>query len=273
MPTQLARTPPIVVLPPSPSASEPATLIFLHDYNSDASRFNRAPPNGQSLAHHIHSSSSLQHLKIIIPNGLPCIHPQVRKNVWFNLDVPFPKPGDADRAADEIEYGSVERNEDDMKVTMDYVEDLIRNEVKLGTPLKRIVLMGYSQGATIAVLFLLTRKLGAELGAVISFAGFAPTPMTSVARMQKENGLESRWSKETALFLLHGNQDKHIPVEIYYAWLARLEGLMERGQGPARIEGTVIEGMDHFPIVELWPEASMILRKVVPTLQKPSSKL
>ena len=245
-----------------------ATLIFLHDYNSAASRFNRNPPNGQSLVHHLHASPALQHLKIIIPNGLPCKHTAVQRNVWYNLNVPFPARVDPKRAHDEIEYGSTERNEDDIKVSMDYVESLIREEMATGTPAKRVVLMGYSQGATVAALFLLTRKLGAELGAVISFAGFAPTPMASVPRIQKENGLEGRWSKETSLFLLHGSKDAFIPVEIYYAWRARLEGLMRRGQGIARVEGIVIEGVDHWPIEGIWPETRRILEMVVPASSK-----
>ncbi|KAL2068725.1 hypothetical protein VTL71DRAFT_15063 [Oculimacula yallundae] len=274
MAPRFVRAPPAVVSPPYPSLNTPATLIFLHDYNSSAQRFNRNPPNKQSLAHHIHASPALQHLKVIIPNGLTCIHSSVKGKVWYNLNVAIPNPGDPKRAYDEIEYGSLERNEDDMKVTMDYVESLIREEIASGTAAERIILMGYSQGATIAALFLLTRSLGSELGAVISVAGFAPTPMTSVPRMQKENGLEGRWSKETRLFLLHGAKDAHIPVEIYYAWRTRLEGFMEQGQGIARIEGIVIEEMDHWPIDQVWPDTRKILQAVVPVAsQLTESKL
>lgn len=269
-PTAL-REPPIIILPPSPLATNPATLIFLHGYDSTASRFNRlTPPNSESVSHHIHTVRSLQHLKIIIPNGLPCIHPSVKRNVWYNLDIPFPKPGDANRAHEAVEYGTSERNEDDMKVTMDYITSLIEREISSGTPASRIVLMGYSQGGTIATLFLLTRKLGASLGAVISYAGFPPTPMTSVARMQKENNLEGKWSKETILFLLHGSKDVFVPREIYYAWLDRLEGFKERGQGFASIEGKMIdggagEGMGHRVTDGLWPVTTGILEGIVPT--------
>jgi predicted esterase len=111
---------------------------------------------------------------VVIPEALPCIHPSIPNNVWYNIGTTVPEPGDPERAYEAVEFGVPERNEKDMKVTMDYFETLIKSEIAAGTPVRGIVFVGYSQGATILMLFLVTRRVAAELCAVISYAGFPP---------------------------------------------------------------------------------------------------
>ncbi len=66
-------------------------------------------------------------------------------------------------------------------------------------------------------LFLLTRKLASELGAVISLGGFPPAPMHIIAQIQQENGLaEGLWRRETILFMLHGKQGIFVLSQIGY---------------------------------------------------------
>ncbi|KAF4632444.1 hypothetical protein G7Y89_g5687 [Cudoniella acicularis] len=224
------RSPPIVIAPPKPSENAPATLIFIHGYNFFASQFNSKPPNQLSVAHHVHQSPLLQHVKVIIPEALPNIHPSMDKNVWYNIATPIPPPGnplDPDQA---VEIGQPGRNEDDMNLSLDYFEDLIRTEVANGTPTNRIVFLGDSQGASILTLFILTRGLASELGAIISYAGFSATPLQSVIRMQQENSLEGSWSKQTKFFLLHGKNDVFVPQEILRVWRRLLESFKDRGQ-------------------------------------------
>ena len=105
-----------------------------------------------------------------------------------------------------------------MNLNLDYFESLIKSEIAGGTPAKRIIFVGYSQGATILTLFIVTRKLAAELGAIISIAGFPPVPMQLISRMQQENGLFGPWSKATRFFMLHGRNDMFIPLEIFFEW-------------------------------------------------------
>jgi predicted esterase len=273
-----SRKPPIIIPPLKPSKNTPATLVFIHDYNNVASVFNREPPNARSVAHHIHKSLALQHLKIIIPEALPCIHPTAKKNVWYNLDVPFPSAGNPDQAAEEIEIGTLAsgtsaRNENDMNVNMDYFESLIKTEIESGTPAKRIVFFGYSQGATMVALLLLTRKLASELGGAISLSGFSATPMESVYRMQRENGLEGPWSKETKLLMLQGRKDVFIPSSVFWYWMARLQGFSDRGQGIASIEGKFVDEMGHLITADLWPHVREFLEEIVPVEQQSLPKL
>jgi predicted esterase len=269
----MARRSPIVIPPPISSAT-PATVFFIHGYNDLASQFNCSPPNQLSVAYHLHKSPLLQHMKVVIPEALPCIHRSIPNNVWYNIGTAVPEPGDPERAYESVEVGVSGRNEDDMNVTMDYFESLIKLEIATGTPAKRIVFVGYSQGATILTLFLLTRRLAAELGAVISYAGFPPTPMQSISRMQDENGLIDGWSKETKLFMLHGAQDAFVPFVVFQEWLKRIEGFRDRGRGIASLEWRLIDGMRHSMSAILWPYVREILEKVVLlTESKPPFKL
>ena len=105
-----------------------------------------------------------------------------------------------------------------MNLNLDYFESLIKSEIASGTPAKRITFVGYSQGATILTLFIVTRKLAADLGAIISIAGFPPVPMQSISKMQQANGLFGPWSKDTRFFMLYGRNDVFIPLEIFFEW-------------------------------------------------------
>jgi len=212
-------------------------------------------------------------MKVVIPEALPCIYSSIRNNVWYNIGTPIPEAGDSQRAYEAVEFGASGRNEEDMEVTMDYFESLIKSEIADGTPARRIVFMGYSQGATILTLFLLTRRLAAELGAVISYAGFPPTPMQSISRMQAENGLIEGWSKETKLFILHGERDTFVPFVIFKEWLMRLERFRDRGQGVASIEWRLIGGARHSISAGLWPYIRDILEAVIVPLAKQNHTL
>jgi predicted esterase len=267
------RGPPVII-PPAVPSENPATLIFLHGYNFFASQFICDPPGHLNVAHHIHKSPALQHVKVIIPEALPSSHPSVPKNVWYDIPSPIPKPGNPKLARWLVEFAHADNNAHDMEVSLDYFESLVKSEIKMGTPPSRIVFMGDSQGAGMAVLFLLTRRIAADLGGLISYAGFPPIDLQSVLRMQREHGMEGRWSKDTTLFMLHGKQDVFVPLEIFQAWRDQLQGFRDRGQGIARLEWKLIDGVRHALISLVWPHVREILERVVPAGdQKPLHKL
>lgn len=191
-------------------------------------------------------------------------------------DIPntVPKPGNPKIAEWHVEFGHADNNSQDMEVSLDYLESLIKSEVANGTPANRIVIFGDSQGASLAGLFLLTRRIAADLGAVITYAGFSALDLQSILRMQREHGLEGRWSKDTTLFMLHGNSDVFAPLEIGQAWRNQLQGFRNRSQGIARMEWKVLNGIRHALIDRVWPHVREILVRAVPAgAQKPSHKL
>jgi predicted esterase len=263
-----------IIIPPPIQSNTPATLIFIHRYNFVGSQFTCDPPGHLNVAHHIHKSPALQHVKIIIPEALPSIHPSVTKDVWYDIPSPIPQPGNPKNAQWQVEFGHKDNNFDDMEVTLDYFESLVKSEIEMGTPASRIVFFGESQGAGLVVLFLLTRRLAADLGATISYAGFNPTDLQTVLRMQRDHGMEGKWGKESILFMLHGKEDPLVPLEISRAWRDQLEGFRDRGQGIARIEWKLLEGVRHGLTSKVWPLVREILENTVPVGdQKPPHKL
>lgn len=206
----------------------------------------------------------LQHVKIIIAEGLPSVHPSITKNVWYDIPTPVPSPGKAENAQWLVEFGHKSNNADDMEVTLDYFESLVKSEIENGTPASRIVFMGDSQGAGLVILFLLTRCLAADLGAMISYAGFPPIDLQTVLRMQREHGTEGRWSKDTTLFMLHGKNDVFVPVEIPLAWRDQIQSFRDRGQGVASIEWKLLDDVQHALISRVWPHVREILERIVP---------
>jgi predicted esterase len=166
------RRPLIIVPPPVPSSTAPATLIFIHGYNALNTQFNCDPPNASSVAYHIYKSLALQHVKIVIPEGIPSLWPSMNKATWYNMAAPVPQPGSPQNVYEQIEFGHSGSNEDDMNLNLDYFESLIKSEIAGGTPAKGITFVGYSQGATILTLFIVTRKLAADLGQSSSLLDF-----------------------------------------------------------------------------------------------------
>ncbi|KAM3084127.1 acyl-protein thioesterase [Clarireedia jacksonii] len=259
MSASVQRRAPITIPPPKPPTqlSEAATLIFIHGYTYSAHRFNHDPPNQKSVAHHIHKSPALQHLKIVIPEGLPVIWPEVS--------------GDPTKVD---EFGQYNPDPNDIERSLDYFESLIDAEIANGVSPARIVFMGDSQGGSILYLFLLTRKRAADLGAVITWAGFSAVSLETIAQMQKMQGLNDGWAKETKLFMLHGKEDVLVPVTIAQALASALEKYRVRGQGFASLDFRILNGLRHTWEDRVWPPMREILESIAPSSDlKHTSKL
>ena len=83
---------------------------------------------------------------------------------------------------------------------MDYFESKIKSEFTNGTPTNRIVFMELGKVLSTSTLFILTREMAAEVGAMISCAGFPCTPLNPVCGMIQETRLRDHWSKGTQFF-------------------------------------------------------------------------
>ena len=71
---------------------------------------------------------------------------------------------------------------------------------------------------------------------MISYGGFPATDLQTVLKIQKENRLEGWWSKDTTLYMMMGNQDVFITLEIGEAWRDQLQVFRDHGQGIADLE-------------------------------------
>lgn len=160
-----------------------------------------------------------------------------------------------------------------MSVSLSYLTSLVDAEIASGTPKDRIVFMGHSQGAGMVVLFLQTRLAAAGLGAIISYAGFPPTDLASVFRLQQGNSFEERKEQSTRLFLLQGEDDVFVPIEVSRAWLRQLEKLRENGRGVESMEWRLVEGANHSLTEPVWKHVRDILELVVPQKHEPDANL
>ncbi|KAI9642568.1 hypothetical protein NHQ30_009373 [Ciborinia camelliae] len=265
------RRPPIIIQPPRAMTVpySPATLIFLHGYGWSADQLNQHPPNKLSIAHHIHKSPSLQHVRIIIPEGLANIWPSPGKHTWYNIDQPIPSPGDPSKIH---EFGQHNSNIRDIEVSLDYFESLIDAEIATGTPANRIIFMGDSQGASILYLFLLTRRRAADLGAIITWAGFSATSLETISQMQERNRLSESdgWAKDTRLYMLHGKEDAFVPLSRSQALVTALESYRVRGRGFATLEWMAVDGLRHSLVEPVWPYVRRILKRFLMEIETAS---
>ncbi|KAA8564784.1 hypothetical protein EYC84_010556 [Monilinia fructicola] len=147
----------------------------------------------------------------------------------------------------------------DIEVSLNYLEHLIDIEVAAGTPANRVIFMGDSQGASILYLFLLTRRRAADLGAVVTWAGFSATPLETIAQMQEANGLSDGWAKKTQLYMLHGKNDKLVPLSRSRALMDALEVYRARNQGFATLQWAIVDGAPHSLIEPVWPHVRHFL--------------
>lgn len=95
-------------------------------------------------------------------------------------------------------------DEADIRESQHHLERLIENEVSLGIPSERIVLAGFSQGGAIVLHTGLRHQ--ARLGGIMALSTYLPLS-------EKLAGERSTASKDTPVFMAHGQLDQMVPME------------------------------------------------------------
>ena len=88
--------------------------------------------------------------------------------------------------------------------TFDGMNDLINKIQKRGYSSSKIFLIGFSQGACLAIDFAL--RLPFSIGGIVAIAGFIKFKERFLEEASKESG-------DTPILLMHGNQDDIIPIK------------------------------------------------------------
>jgi len=209
---------------------------------------------------HIHTSPALQHVKVVIPTGLPCKHLEILGNVWYNIPMAIPVGGQ--QPGETRDYGP---DTNDVKITLDYFEELVEGEMRMGTPAERIVFVGYSQGAGLVVLFTLTRALGRKLGGLALISGFGATTEKEVMGMIGESGLGTvEEGKGVPVLMEHGKRDKFVAGHFFWEWKEILERNRGRGEGIGSIETVMVEGLGHAWRESVYPDLREWLERRIP---------
>ena len=125
---------------------------------------------------------------------------KVENSEWF-----FPRaPYKADSGEGNSWFGGNDETGWEFDKTFDGMNDLINKIQKRGYSFSKIFLIGFSQGACLAIDFAL--RLPFSIGGIVAIAGFIKF---------KERFLEeaSNESSDTPILLMHGNQDDIIPIK------------------------------------------------------------
>ena len=125
---------------------------------------------------------------------------KLENSEWF-----FPRaPYKADSGKGNSWFGGNDETGWEFDKTFDGMNDLINKIQKRGYFSSKIFLVGFSQGACLAIDFAL--RLPFSIGGIVAIAGFIKFKERFLEEVSKE-------SCDTPILLMHGNQDDIIPIK------------------------------------------------------------
>lgn len=173
---------------PDPAATPCASLIVLHGLGTNGGDF--IPPlrgmdlRGVGPVHCVFPNAPMRAISI---NG-------AEMHAWYDA---LPPEGRL--------HASQPADESGLRASQRIVQALIDREVARGVPSERIVLMGFSQGAVLALHAGL--RAPQRLGGLAALSGYLPL---STRVLQAE---ASAFNQRLPLFLAHGEQDEVITID------------------------------------------------------------
>jgi len=124
---------------------------------------------------------------------------KLENSEWF-----FPRaPYKADSGEGNSWFGGNDETGWEFDKTFDGMNDLINKIQKRGYSSSKIFLIGFSQGACLAIDFAL--RLPFSIGGIVAIAGFIKFKERFLEEASNESG-------DTPILLMHGNQDDIIPI-------------------------------------------------------------
>lgn len=210
------------------AASKPATCIILHGLGDSGHGWQ---PVAKML------QKNLKHIKFVLP------HAPVQP-VTLNGGYKMPSWHDI-KSLHSIDAEDFKGLEESRK----YVESLIAEEVKAGTPSNRIVVGGFSQGAGLSVYTGFQSKH--PLAGVVCLSGYIPHKGDFAKLISEEN-------KQTACLICHGDADE---VVIPKAG-DRVNSVLKGAGIPVTYK--TYRGMGHSSCPEEIADINEFLKKVLP---------
>ncbi|EHK18992.1 uncharacterized protein TRIVIDRAFT_43559 [Trichoderma virens Gv29-8] len=182
------RTDPVVI---DALAEHTATIIFMHGLGD-------TPDVLLGPIEHWRGRGQVDHIKFVLPYA-PVIAFTAKAGefipAWFDIQVYDGSP-DALQTDEDV---------DGIFASRDYIQSLIKDEIKAGTPAERILLAGFSQGGVVAVLAGLT--FPQSLAGVVLLSAWLPLIENFMEYVPDDNA-----NKETPIFLGHGIEDRMVTL-------------------------------------------------------------
>lgn len=139
-------------------------------------------------------------LNLLLPYNIKFLCPQA-STIFVGLD-------NKEEAAwyNIVSLGDLENGENDHGLfsSVEWVEELIKEEIDKGILPQNIFVVGLSQGGSVALAIAMSSQW--KLGGFVSLAGFVPYP-----KILKT--IEKAKNKTTPIFMGHGSEDKKVPYE------------------------------------------------------------
>lgn len=220
------------VVPPTVPSSSPdgsATLIFLHGYGDDAEGL----PLG--LAQQFQFHNKMQYLKWVLPNA-PHNH-EAMTRAWY-VPKALPNPMKPRVPGHDDELNAPDDEEGIMK-SVDFVDHLVEQELKEGTPPERILVGGFSMGCAVSLVWGLTGRMRNKVGGMVCLSGYFPLRDKIVELRKKRIIMEEQDRKQW--FYVHGTMDMLVPSKLYEQGKEELAKWVD----DANIEGHLYPGMGH----------------------------
>lgn len=124
---------------------------------------------------------------------------------------------------------------------MDYIASLIDCLVAQGVPANRIVLGGFSQGGSMALLTGLMSKYAGKLAGLVGLSGYLPLA-DQIGELRKEAGLTERVEDEVQVFLVRRTGHMLVPKWYFHLYEEKLRVI---GVKDEMLETKQYEGMAH----------------------------
>jgi len=169
------------------------SIIWLHGLGADGSDF-------ISIVPELHLPSSLG-IRFIFPHApiMPVtINQGFEMRAWFDI------------------YGTTRDSKIDfpgIQQSVEQINQLIEKEIERGIKPEQIIVCGFSQGATIALMTGLFHSQ--PLGGVIALSGYLPTDEQTFQKVSPVN-------RNLSIFLAHGTEDLIVPYALGKATYAAL---------------------------------------------------
>ncbi|KAJ7293864.1 Phospholipase/carboxylesterase [Mycena rebaudengoi] len=230
-----------------PSAHHSATFILIHGLGDSGFGM-------QSVASQLQSDPALSHLQFILPHAPTraiTANGKHKMPAWFDL-FSFNPPSEDDEAGMMESFASLEQ--------------LITNEIESGIDASRIVIGGFSQGATMS---LLTAMISSrQLGGAVILSGRLPL-RDKVGKYPKLKELATSHAASVPIFWGHGSADPMISYSLGRQSADFLTSEISIPTAPATGEATGLsfntyQGMAHSIGPQELKDLGTWLKKLVP---------
>ncbi len=193
---------------------------------------------------------------------------------WFEPGTFSSLPlGRSTNEASNSEIGGKDEDQEGILKSVEYICELIDEEIQRGVEPDRIVVVGFSQGCVISLTVSIGSRYAGRIAGAVGLSGALPSREaiekakchSVISKQSSENSGKTIRKDEMRIFLAHGTKDFIIPVRYFRSTRERLEQILgEDANGKQKLEPHEYEGMGHAMSSKEFMDMCEFLEKVIP---------